>query len=303
MAGSRLDAFVRSLARRRAWVQAAFLFVWLDPFLLRLHTVCGPVFHCYSCPLATFACPIGVIANFSALHLFPLAALGTLVILGSFIGNAVCGWACPFGFLQDLAGRIPTPRFALPAWTGYAKYVVLVGLVIAVPYAWGEAHPLFFCRLCPAGALEGAIPNTVRVARAGGEVVLPSAVKLTILGGTLALMLFTQRPWCRLFCPLGAIFGIFNRMSLVTLRFGAQACRGCGQCDKMCRYGVLPNRNVNNSRCIRCLECTRCTALSLGTVFDRPTTETAQGPSTILEARRCGSCKEEKENPREGIPA
>ena len=61
------------------WVQAGFLLAWLDPLLLRMHNVCGPVFHCYSCPLATFACPIGMLANFSALHVIPFAALGTLV--------------------------------------------------------------------------------------------------------------------------------------------------------------------------------------------------------------------------------
>src|SRR5512138_1533217 len=85
-AGSRLKA----LARRRPWVQALFLLVWLDPLLLRMHNVCGPVFHCYSCPLATFACPIGVIANFSALHLIPFAAIGTLVVIGASVGTAVC---------------------------------------------------------------------------------------------------------------------------------------------------------------------------------------------------------------------
>jgi len=267
MAGSRLDAWIRRLAGRRAWVQAAFLFLWLDPLLLRLHTVCGPVFHCYSCPLALFACPIGVVANFSALHLFPFAALGVLVLVGAMIGTAVCGWACPFGFLQDMAGRIPTPRWRLPAWAGYTRYLVLAGLVIAVPYLWGEAHPLFFCRVCPAGALEGAIPNTVHLARTGQGIVLPNAVKMTVLIGVLAAMLFTLRPWCTLLCPLGAIFSLFNRASVFVLRFRSDACRGCGQCDKMCRYGVLPNRNVNNSRCIRCLECTRCGALGVGTAM------------------------------------
>ena len=98
------------LAGWRGWIQAAFLLAWLDPWLLRLHTICGPVFHCYSCPLATFGCPIGILANFSALHLIPFAALGTLVVVGALVGSFVCGWACPFGFLQDLLARIPTPE-------------------------------------------------------------------------------------------------------------------------------------------------------------------------------------------------
>jgi len=279
MAGSRLDQVTRWVARRRAWVQAAFLVIWLDPFLLRLHNVCGPVFHCYSCPLAFLACPIGVVANFSALHLFPFAAVGTLVAIGAIVGTAVCGWACPFGFLQDMAAKIPTPRFRIPAWAGYTRYLVLISLVVFVPYLWGEAHPLFFCRVCPAGALEGALPNTVRMYREGNGLVLPSTIKLAVLVAVLVGMLFAVRPWCKLFCPLGAIFAMFNRASVFVLRFRTDACRTCGQCDKMCRYGVLPNASVNNGRCIRCLECTRCSALMVGTVFAGSPAGSPQGPA------------------------
>lgn len=286
MAGSRLDRATRWIATRRAWVQAAFLVVWLDPLLLRMHNVCGPVFHCYSCPLALVACPIGVIANFSALHLFPFAAVGMLVVFGALMGTAVCGWACPFGFMQDLAARIPTPRWQIPAWAGYTRYLVLVGLVILVPFLWGETSRLFFCRVCPAGALEGALPNTIRMAVAGNGLILPSTVKLGVLIGVLVAMLFTVRPWCKLLCPLGAIFAVFNRASVFVLRFRSDACKTCGQCGKMCRYGVLPDTTVNNGRCIRCLECTRCSALTLGTVFTAPA-EGPQGPAGMDRPTAC----------------
>jgi polyferredoxin len=269
-AGSRLKA----LARRRTWVQALFLLVWLDPLLLRMHNVCGPVFHCYSCPLALFACPIGVLANFSALHMFPLLAVGTLLAVGGVFGTFVCGWACPFGFLQDLIGKIPLPKFTLPWWMSYGRYVVLAGMVIAVPYLYGEAHALFFCRLCPAGALEGAIPNMIKTAEAGQPFSWPSPLKLAILGAILAAALIKYRPWCSLFCPLGAVFGACNRVSLLALRYQTDKCRSCGSCEKMCRYGVLPSRDLNNERCIRCLECTKCNAIAGATAFTLP----AEGP-------------------------
>ena len=82
MAKNKSKTPAAKIARWRMWVQAGFLLAWLDPLLIRMHTFCGPVFHCYSCPLATFACPIGVLANFSALHHVPFAPLGTLMILG-----------------------------------------------------------------------------------------------------------------------------------------------------------------------------------------------------------------------------
>ncbi|MHC4712657.1 MAG: 4Fe-4S binding protein [Planctomycetota bacterium] len=282
------------LVRNRRRVQAAFLPLWLLPLAGRLHTVCGPVFHCYACPLATFACPIGVIANFAGLHIFPFFAIGMLFLIGGVIGALICGWVCPFGFAQDLLGRVPTPRVKLPAWTGYSRYVVLVAFVLVVPFLFGERHPLFICLLCPAGAIEGAAPQMVSQAIAGEEVLWPNTAKIIIVALLLTAMFFTYRPWCTLFCPLGAIYGLFNRVSAFFLRFectlfcplGAiyglfnrvsafflrfepSACTSCKACHSMCKIGIEPDRRANDPRCIRCLECTRCPteALTVGSVL------------------------------------
>ncbi|HUU36286.1 MAG TPA: 4Fe-4S binding protein, partial [Vicinamibacterales bacterium] len=165
MAKKGLRAKAPVFVRWRLAVQTAFLGVWLLP--LRLFTICSPVFHCYACPLAAFACPIGVLAQFSALHVVPLIALGTLFVVGALFGAFICGWVCPFGWLQDLAAKLPIRKLTLPRWSSNFRYVVLVGLVLLVPYFLGEKHPLFICRVCPAGALEGAVPNSVQKALAG----------------------------------------------------------------------------------------------------------------------------------------
>ena len=46
----------RKLKRLRPWVQTGFLAVWLAPVGQWLHGIPGCVFHCYSCPLSSFAC-------------------------------------------------------------------------------------------------------------------------------------------------------------------------------------------------------------------------------------------------------
>jgi ferredoxin-type protein NapH len=258
------------IARWRFWVQAGFLLAWLDPLMIRMHSFCGPVFHCYSCPLATFACPIGVLANFSAIHAIPFVLLGMLLILGASIGSFICGWVCPFGFLQDLIAKIPTPKFTLPVWTGYFRYVVLAAFVLVIPYLWGESHPLFFCSLCPAGALEGALPNAAKQALAHDPVTWPNAAKLTILGVLLAAMLFTWRPWCTLFCPLGAIYSIFNHVSFLFLRFHPNRCIDCADCRSLCLDGGDAERRIDSLRCVRCMECSRCRAVTIETVFSAP---------------------------------
>lgn len=254
---TKLASLVAKMLPYRLGVQSAFLLVWLTPGL-RLHSFCGPVFHCYACPLATFACPIGVIAQFSALHILPFMAIGLLVAIGALLGSALCGWACPFGLVQDLAAKVPAPRLHLPAWTGYLRYAVLAGTVIAIPYLWGEGHPLFVCRVCPAGGLEAAVPAMVTQAAEGKGIVWPNPVKLTIVVVFLIAIFFVRRPWCRLLCPLGAIFSLFNQVSAVFLRVDSGRCTQCKQCRKLCPYEIHPDQSPNDLRCIRCLECTRC---------------------------------------------
>lgn len=255
----------------RMWVQSIFLILWLGPFGLRLHNICSPVFHCYSCPLASFACPIGVLANFSALHLFPFIAVATLLLTGAFLGSLLCGWACPFGFLQDLIAKIPTPKFNLPQWAGHFRYLILIVMVLAVPYFFGEKHILFICRLCPVGALEGAMPNVAKQAFTNSKILWPCTIKLTILVLLLVAMFFVRRPWCRLLCPLGAIFGLFNRLSAFFLRLDPQKCNDCQLCHKLCGYDIKPQINQDSSQCIRCFECTKCStqALTFSNIFKR----------------------------------
>jgi hypothetical protein len=83
------------------------------------------------------ACPIGIVANFSSWHAFPFLAVGVLVTAGALVGSIICGWACPFGLLQDLAGRVPIPRMRIPNWMSHGRYLVLVGMVIVAPWFLG----------------------------------------------------------------------------------------------------------------------------------------------------------------------
>jgi ferredoxin-type protein NapH len=272
---SKAGSLTSKLIGWRMWIQASFLLVWLDPIGLRLHTMCSPVFHCYACPLATFACPIGVIAQFGAIHVFPFIAIGLLIAVGALLGTLICGWVCPFGFLQDLTAKVPTPKFDLPKYTGYFRYVVLIVTVLAIPYFFGEGHPLFVCRVCPAGALEAAVPTMAGQAIAHEVIVWPSALKLTILVTFLVAIFFIKRPWCRVLCPLGAIFSLFNRVSAFFLRFDVDKCTHCEKCHKLCEYGIEPEKTPNDLHCIRCLECTQCSpdALNVASIFEQTKNE------------------------------
>jgi polyferredoxin len=251
-------------------LQTGFLGIWLAPVGRWLHGIPGCVFHCYSCPLSAFACPVGVAANYAALlptaFEVPYLLIGLLLVVGAVSGSLVCGWACPFGFLQDLLGKITRSKVALPGWVGYTRYAVLVGLVLLLPMVLGfkgipyEKQAVSICRLCPAGALEAGVPYSIQSVLAGKGWMM-SWFKTGLLLAFLAAALFINRPWCRIFCPLGGLLSLFNRFSLFHLQFNMKECVECNLCRSRCSMGVKVDQKVNVSGCIRCLECTTCGAI------------------------------------------
>jgi polyferredoxin len=259
------------LRRARPWVQTAFLAVWAAPLGRWLHGIPGCVFHCYSCPLSSFACPIGVAANYAALfpavHEIPYLLLGVGLLAVALLGTLVCGWACPFGFIQDLVAKLSRWKLSLPGWLGYGRYVVLVGLVLALPVILGargipfEEQVISICRLCPAGALEAGVPYSI-ASLAAGKGWLMSWWKGLILSVFFVSSVVIYRPWCRIFCPLGGALALGNRFSLFHLRFSPRECTECNLCRSRCPVGVKVDERVNVSNCIRCLECTTCGSIT-----------------------------------------
>jgi len=258
------------LRRARPWVQTTFLAVWLAPLGRWLHGVPGCVFHCYSCPLSSLGCPVGIAANYAALVPVtlevPYLLLGVLVVVGAVSGSLACGWACPFGFLQDLLGKITQRKLRVSSWLGHVRYAVLAGLVILLPLILGwrgisyENQSISICRVCPAGALEAGLPYSI-MGLFAGEGWTMSWFKSAILLTFLLSAVFIHRPWCRIFCPLGGALALFNRVSLFHLRFNASECVECNLCRSRCSMGVKVDERINVPGCIRCLECTTCGAV------------------------------------------
>lgn len=226
-----------------------------------LKSVCVPGLNCYSCPGAVGACPIGSLQSFlSGLRIrIPYYIVGLLLFFGAVLGRAVCGFLCPFGFLQELLNKIPgVPKrdhFRLDRPLRRLKYAVLVLLVVVLPLL----YPLtpFFCKyLCPSGALAGillAARDSMVCAQLGGIFLWKFFVLLWVAAACLVI----YRPFCKYLCPLGAIYGLFNRFALYRTHLDADKCIHCGACAKACRMCVDPSKTPNSAECIRCGDCAR----------------------------------------------
>ena len=259
--------------RLRGWIQLAALLLqnanFKGFFTGRIYrgpvkNVCVPGLNCYSCPGALGACPIGSLQNALSSRpvKLPYYAAGLLLFFGALLGRAVCGFLCPFGFIQELLHKIPLPRKKLGRFRGDRllrglKFAVLAVLVVVLPLCldWTPA----FCKyLCPAGTLEGGVPLVLL--NLGGlhlEIGTLFLWKLAVLLLLLAACLFLYRPFCKYLCPLGALYGLMNRVSLYRMRPAPEKCVQCGACAKSCPMQVDPAKTPNSLECIRCGACVR----------------------------------------------
>ena len=224
--------------------------------------ICTPGLNCYSCPGASGACPLGSLQNAlsDSGKTAPYYVLGILLLYGVIFGRFICGFLCPFGLIQELLHKIKTPKLKKGRVTrilSYLKYVILVLFVVIVPLAYMfRDFPLpGFCKyICPAGTLEGAIGllsnavNESELARLGPIFTW----KFALLVSCIVACVFIFRAFCRFICPLGAIYGFFNKISLLGIKLDRPKCVDCGLCISKCKMDI---RQVGDHECISCGEC------------------------------------------------
>ncbi|MBN2489547.1 MAG: 4Fe-4S binding protein [Planctomycetes bacterium] len=162
------------------------------------------------------------------------------------------------------------------------------------PQARVEQHPrhdLYYCKLCPVGALEATVPKLVADQdHSWGQKLSDSALKLGIAAFFLGLMVFVSRPFCRLFCPLGATYALLGRVSLSGMTFDQSKCGGCGVCIEACPVDIDPTREVGGPDCILCGDCIK--------VCPRGALRRTFGLSPVRPDYRTFDLKVRKESPR-----
>lgn len=266
------NKFSKQLSRFRGWIQAAATLltnIHLPNFIKggiyqgKGKAVCVPGLNCYSCPGAAGACPIGSFQAVvgSSKFRFSYYITGFLILLGVLLGRFICGFLCPFGWLQELLHKIPGKKLStkkLKPLT-YLKYAILLLAVVLLPAIvvndLGMGDP-FFCKyICPQGVLEGAIP--LAAVNEGIRSALGSLFnwKLAILIVVVILSILFYRPFCKWICPLGAFYALMNKVSLLGIKVDEHKCVSCGKCARVCKMDVDVTKTPNHTECIRCGKC------------------------------------------------
>ncbi len=222
---------------------------------------CVPGMNCYSCPGAIGACPLGSLqGSFNAGKSTIFYVFGIFMLYGITLGRMICGWLCPFGLLQDILYKIPTPKLKKSPVTrllSYLKYVLLVFFVIIVPviYALRDIPLPAFCKyICPSGTIEGGLGllsnkiNASYFSMLGPIFTWKFMLMISFVVGTI----FIFRLFCRFICPIGAIYGLFNRVSFLGVQVDESKCTHCNLCITSCKVDV---KRVADQECISCGDC------------------------------------------------
>lgn len=269
-----MDKGKRKKARLRPWFQAAW-FALTNGYAAgliqgkiyrgRSKVVCVPGLNCYSCPGALGACPIGALQSVLGSSGFRISCyvFGFLLLFGTLMGRLVCGWLCPFGWIQDLLYKIPLfhKKKNLPGHKGlrWLRFGILLVFVILLPSlavgVTGMGEPWFCKYICPSGTLFGGLPLTAVNEGLRAACGFLFQWKVFLLLAVLVLSIKYSRPFCKYICPLGAVYGCFNPISLYRLQVDSQKCIRCGKCQRACGADIPVWEQPNSIDCIRCGDC------------------------------------------------
>lgn len=232
-----------------------------------------PGLHCYSCPSSVLSCPAGSLQfllatpNFWGMFatgrpdaLIVLAVIGFISVLGILAGRFACGWFCPFGLVQELLYKIPSPKLHFQDSLRPAKYALLFILILALPaflrpFPGGTGDPWFCKVVCPAGTslagwpLVSASPESYQL---GFLFWWKSSIAVVVL----IWAVMVERPFCRAMCPLGAAWGLLGKLSVFRMKV-SDSCIKCGKCLLVCPMGIEIYRKPGSPECIRCGKCIR----------------------------------------------
>ncbi len=240
-------AFVISLLVRKK-MSHQLKFLLLTGVILGIGFGMGKAFNPMVGLVKTFKGLFGLENNLQT-YLYVLFLFSLLAIIGT---KAVCGWACPYGALQEFLYKLPLFR----QWKKSNKIPFYLSNTIRIAFF------LFFL---------GALTFDLLGLKSRGRVIyhyfnpfnlfewhFTSLSIIVYICITLGLSLFFYRPHCLFVCPFGLYSWFLERISIFQIRVNREKCTDCQACVKACpglaMKGILTRSNMRPD-CFSCGEC------------------------------------------------
>jgi len=176
-----------------------------------------------------------------------------IFILFSLVGTkAVCGWACPYGALQELIYKLPffsrvKKRVKIPFFLTNSiragLFILFVAALFFGLFGMAGKGRVIYHFINPFNLFEFNFP----------------LLSITLyIGATLILGFLFYRPHCYLVCPFGLLSWILERASIFRIRIDPATCTQCKACVKACPGPAMKGlyeKRMLPADCFSCGEC------------------------------------------------
>ncbi len=214
----------------------------------------------------------GVVKVFkSMIGLYPdpiikVIAFGFFILLAVIGNKMICGWACPFGALQELIYSIPILRKIkkrkLPfVFTNTIRVCLFIAvLLLMFGISGGRRGFIIYHYLNPFNLFNLDFE------------IFSILLTITI---TLLVSFIAYRPFCQFICPFGLVSWIAERFSIFRVRIDKEKCTQCGACIEVCPLEAAEGRVNGKTIPADCFSCGRCLnvcptdALKYGSIFKK----------------------------------
>jgi ferredoxin len=237
------------MKRNRRLVQCVFLVLTvIGVFLLRANAEAWCPFGGVEA-LYTYVNEGNMPCSLAVSNFYILAAVILLTLL---LRRAFCGYMCPLGALSEWlrsgTKRMKIKPLTVPRRVDAALSLLKYPLLGLILYATYSASELLF---------RGYDPCYALISRHGEDITFWAYV---VAGAVIVVSLLVTMPFCRWFCPLGAVFNLFSRFGLARVSRDTEACLNCRKCDKVCPMAIEVSQ-MNSVTCARCISCLNCVAV------------------------------------------